>query len=156
MKMKELFDRGEFAVSAEVGPPKGIHVDELVEEAKTYLKGVHAVNVTDNQNNRKNDGIEKGIPEASPYIRILKNSSIAFQRPVLHIQGNANAVPHRRIHDRTEQNVSNRYNNQNRQQDQEQISAPCNNFILCNRTFLFVIHYGSSYNPSPSFSLETT
>ena len=26
MKMKELFDRGEFAVSAEVGPPKGIHV----------------------------------------------------------------------------------------------------------------------------------
>ena len=49
MKMKELFDRGEFVVSAEVGPPKGIHVDELVEEAKTYLKGVHAVNVTDNQ-----------------------------------------------------------------------------------------------------------
>ncbi|MFR5356209.1 MAG: hypothetical protein ACLTI1_09130 [Clostridia bacterium] len=48
MKMKELFDRGEFVVSAEVGPPKGIH-DELVEEAKTYLKGVHAVNVTDNQ-----------------------------------------------------------------------------------------------------------
>ena len=47
--MKELFDRGEFAVSAEVGPPKGIHVDELVEEAKTYLTGVHAVNVTDNQ-----------------------------------------------------------------------------------------------------------
>ena len=39
MKMKELFDRGEFVVSAEVGPPKGIHVDELVEEAKTYLKG---------------------------------------------------------------------------------------------------------------------
>ena len=37
MKMKELFDRGEFAVSAEVGPPKGIHVDELVEEAKTLL-----------------------------------------------------------------------------------------------------------------------
>ena len=49
MKMKELFDRGEFVVSAEVGPPKGIHVDELVEEAKTYLTGVHAVNVTDNQ-----------------------------------------------------------------------------------------------------------
>ena len=49
MKMKELFDRGEFVVSAEVGPPKGIHVDELLEEAKTYLQGVHAVNVTDNQ-----------------------------------------------------------------------------------------------------------
>ena len=46
MKMKELFDCGEFAVSAEVGPPKGIHVDELVEEAKTYLTGVHAVNLS--------------------------------------------------------------------------------------------------------------
>ena len=41
MKMKELFDRGEFVVSAEVGPPKGIHVDELVEEAKTYLSLIH-------------------------------------------------------------------------------------------------------------------
>ena len=38
MKMKELFDRGEFVVSAEVGPPKGIHVDELEEEAKHISK----------------------------------------------------------------------------------------------------------------------
>ena len=49
MKITELFDRGEFVVSAEVGPPKGIHIDHLVEEAKTYLSGVHALNVTDNQ-----------------------------------------------------------------------------------------------------------
>ena len=49
MKITELFERGEFVVSAEVGPPKGIHIEHVVEEAKTYLKGVHAVNVTDNQ-----------------------------------------------------------------------------------------------------------
>ena len=49
MKITELFERGEFVVSAEVGPPKGIHVEHLVEEAKTYLSGVTAVNVTDNQ-----------------------------------------------------------------------------------------------------------
>ncbi len=49
MKITELFERGEFVVSAEVGPPKGFHVEHLLEEAKTYLKGVHAVNVTDNQ-----------------------------------------------------------------------------------------------------------
>ncbi len=49
MKITELFERGEFVVSAEVGPPKGIHIDHLLEEAKTYLKGVTAVNVTDNQ-----------------------------------------------------------------------------------------------------------
>ena len=49
MKITELFERGEFVVSAEVGPPKGCHVEQLLEEAKTYLSGVHAVNVTDNQ-----------------------------------------------------------------------------------------------------------
>ena len=49
MKITELFERGEFAISAEVGPPKGIHIDHLVEEAREYLTKVHCVNVTDNQ-----------------------------------------------------------------------------------------------------------
>ena len=49
MRITELFDNGEFVVSAEVGPPKGIHIDGMVEEAKKYLTRVHFVNVTDNQ-----------------------------------------------------------------------------------------------------------
>ena len=49
MRITELFERGEFVVSAEVGPPKGVNVDHLVEEAKEYLSGITAVNVTDNQ-----------------------------------------------------------------------------------------------------------
>ena len=49
MKITELFERGEFVVSAEVGPPKGIHIEHLLEDAKTYLSGITAVNVTDNQ-----------------------------------------------------------------------------------------------------------
>ena len=49
MRITELFDNGQFVVTAEVGPPKGIQVDHLVEEAKTYLSGITAVNVTDNQ-----------------------------------------------------------------------------------------------------------
>ena len=49
MMITELFKRGEYVVSAEVGPPKGIHIEHLVEEAKTYLSGITAVNVTDNQ-----------------------------------------------------------------------------------------------------------
>ena len=49
MRITELFDNGQFVVTAEVGPPKGIHLDHLVEEAKTYLSGITAVNVTDNQ-----------------------------------------------------------------------------------------------------------
>ena len=49
MRITELFDNGEFVVTAEVGPPKGIHVEHVVEEAKEYLSGITAVNVTDNQ-----------------------------------------------------------------------------------------------------------
>ncbi len=49
MKITELFDRGEFVVTAEVGPPKGFHIDSMLEEAKTYLSDISAVNVTDNQ-----------------------------------------------------------------------------------------------------------
>ena len=49
MRITELFDNGEFVVTAEVGPPKGIDAGHMVEEAKTYLSGITAVNVTDNQ-----------------------------------------------------------------------------------------------------------
>ncbi len=49
MRITELFNNGEFVVTAEVGPPKGIHLEHLVEEAKTHLSGITAVNVTDNQ-----------------------------------------------------------------------------------------------------------
>ena len=49
MRITELFDNGQFVVTAEVGPPKGIHLEHLVDEAKEYLSGITAVNVTDNQ-----------------------------------------------------------------------------------------------------------
>ena len=49
MKLTDLFDKGEFVISAEIGPPKGIHIEPLLEDAEKYLRGVHAVNVTDNQ-----------------------------------------------------------------------------------------------------------
>ena len=49
MRITELFDNGEFVVTAEVGPPKGCHLGHVVDEAKEYLSGITAVNVTDNQ-----------------------------------------------------------------------------------------------------------
>ena len=38
MKVTELFRQGEFVVTAEVGPPKGCHLEGVVEEAKEYLE----------------------------------------------------------------------------------------------------------------------
>ncbi len=49
MRITELFDKGEFVVTAEVGPVKGINIDHLLSEAKEYLSDITAVNVTDNQ-----------------------------------------------------------------------------------------------------------
>ncbi|MDI3536611.1 MAG: methylenetetrahydrofolate reductase [Eubacteriaceae bacterium] len=50
MRITELFDKGEFVVTAEVGPPKGVEIDHLIKDAHEYLKTrVHALNVTDNQ-----------------------------------------------------------------------------------------------------------
>ena len=49
MRITELFDNGQFVVTAEVGPPKGIDASHVVHEATEYLTGINAVNVTDNQ-----------------------------------------------------------------------------------------------------------
>lgn len=49
MKITERFARGEFVVTAEVGPQKGYHIDDMTQEAVKYLSHIAAVNVTDNQ-----------------------------------------------------------------------------------------------------------
>ena len=49
MKITEKFSRGKFVITAEVGPPKGFHVEGVLAEAKEYLSNITAVNVTDNQ-----------------------------------------------------------------------------------------------------------
>ena len=48
-KLEKALANGEFAVTAELGPPKSADVD-LIKKKVEYLKGwVHAVNITDNQ-----------------------------------------------------------------------------------------------------------
>ena len=49
MRITEQFDRGEFVITSEVGPPKGFNLDHLLHEADEYLQGVNAINVTDCQ-----------------------------------------------------------------------------------------------------------
>ena len=49
-KLQQALESGEFVVTGEVGPPKGINVEPCLHEADEYLKGkVTAVNVTDGQ-----------------------------------------------------------------------------------------------------------
>ena len=75
MRITELFDNGEFVVTAEVGPPKGIHAEHVVEEAKAYLSGITAVNVTDNQSSVMRMG-------SLPACVMLKNAGLT---PILQL-----------------------------------------------------------------------
>ena len=48
-KLREAFEKGEFAITAEMAPPKGTDLSHLAECAKLVIGRVHAANVTDNQ-----------------------------------------------------------------------------------------------------------
>ena len=75
MRITELFDNGQFVVTAEVGPPKGCHMGHVVEEAKEYLSGITAVNVTDNQSSVMRMG-------SLPACVMLKNAGLT---PILQL-----------------------------------------------------------------------
>ncbi len=49
MSLRSALDSGEFAVTGEVGPPKGTDVSHMLETAESLRGRVHALNVTDNQ-----------------------------------------------------------------------------------------------------------
>ncbi len=47
-RLKDVLDRGEFAVTIEYNPPKGTNIDAVLENARHLVGRVHGVNVTDN------------------------------------------------------------------------------------------------------------
>ena len=47
--LREAIDSGQFLITGEVAPPKGCHLEHMVEEAGYYRGRAHAVNVTDIQ-----------------------------------------------------------------------------------------------------------
>lgn len=49
MSLKETLESGRFAVTSEVGPPKGTDVSEMLASAESLRGRVDALNVTDNQ-----------------------------------------------------------------------------------------------------------
>ena len=49
MSLRSAIESGEFAVTSEVGPPKGTDISHMLETAEMLHGRVHAFNVTDNQ-----------------------------------------------------------------------------------------------------------
>jgi len=52
MRISEKFQRGEFVLTAEVGPPKGCDLGHLLHEAEEFLQDIDAINVTDSQSSK--------------------------------------------------------------------------------------------------------
>lgn len=48
VRLGDVLDRGQFAITVEYNPPKGTNVTTLLDNAKQLLGRVHGVNVTDN------------------------------------------------------------------------------------------------------------
>ncbi len=48
-KLSKALQSGKFVVTGEVGPPKGVAIEEMLESAELYKGRVVAVNVTDQQ-----------------------------------------------------------------------------------------------------------
>jgi len=49
MKLLEIFQSGKFAVTSEIGPPKGVDIEEMLNDAELLRGKVDALNVTDQQ-----------------------------------------------------------------------------------------------------------
>ncbi len=48
-KLKDALKKGQFVVTSEVGPPKGVNIEDMLKDAEMLKESVVAVNVTDNQ-----------------------------------------------------------------------------------------------------------
>ncbi len=49
MKLTEGFNSGKFAITSEIGPPKGVDIEEMLADAELLKDRVDAINVTDQQ-----------------------------------------------------------------------------------------------------------
>lgn len=49
MQLSELFNQGKFVVTAEIGPPKGVNIENMLEDIELLKGKVDAANVTDQQ-----------------------------------------------------------------------------------------------------------
>jgi 5,10-methylenetetrahydrofolate reductase len=64
MTIADLVKQGKFVISTEVGPPKGVDIQEMIETAELMRGRVDAINVTDQQRfsyNTVSFGVKYGL-----------------------------------------------------------------------------------------------
>ena len=75
MGMREAIDSGQFIITAEVAPPKGIHFDHVLEEAEHVRGRVVGINVTD---------LQSAVTRASSLGMCIKLKEASFH-PILQV-----------------------------------------------------------------------
>ena len=101
MKLLDIFESGRFAVTSEVGPPKGIDIEDMIDDAELLRGRVDAINVTDQQSSVMRLGAmavchllkERGL-EPVFQITCRDRNSIALQSDLLsaHVLGVENVL----------------------------------------------------------------
>ena len=101
MKLLDIFESGRFAVTSEVGPPKGIDIEDMLDDAELLRGRVDAINVTDQQSSVMRLGAmavchllkERGL-EPVFQITCRDRNSIALQSDLLsaHVLGVENVL----------------------------------------------------------------
>jgi 5,10-methylenetetrahydrofolate reductase len=101
MKLTELFQSGKFVVTAEVGPPKGVDIEEMMQDAELLRGRIDGFNVTDQQSSVMRLGSlavchllkEKGL-EPVYQITCRDRNRIALQSDLLsaHVLGIENVL----------------------------------------------------------------
>jgi len=56
MRIIDYFNRGEFVITSEIGPPKGCHPEHALSDADKYMRGAKAINVTDSPSSKMRMG----------------------------------------------------------------------------------------------------
>ena len=101
MNIAELAKNGKFVVTAEVGPPKGVNVQEILDDAEVMRGRVNVINVTDQQSSVMRLGSlavcrllkEKGL-EPAIQMTCRDRNRIALQSDLLsaHVLGIENVL----------------------------------------------------------------
>lgn len=93
-RLRESLEKGEFVVTSEIGPPKGVAIEKCLHEAELIKERVTAINVTDNQSSVMRFGslatcrllVERGI-EPVFQITCRDRNRLALQSDLLSAYG---------------------------------------------------------------------
>ena len=131
-------------------------VDGLAPHELGQAQGIGRQQADDGGKHRKGGGVQEGIEEAPADHIVLKDAAVTFQGPVLGQKADALVGEHHRVDEGGQHHINQRDQHRQREQPQQGIPAPEDDFILAGVKLSGFHGFRSfRYRPSPSLSLLT-